>query len=378
MPHEMGPSASDSESLDEHARARRLLNEDAPSEGETSEAELDSNRAPTFSHEENIPDDEYGAIDDVPLLPHERPSVVREHSGSSTGLANYAKQAPPSPSFFTKRTGTSIFRNRSHPSSLPHSLPRSDADDEDLLDPSLEAFPTQREHILERVATIGSHLPEDEAVLSLSGTHSPEFSIASQACSSVDLVPIGSHTSLRRIAEEALMETDEDEDMDLGSPVLQMASGANVSASKEASADDDQVLGDELVTPMPQEERQDYFCENQEEVGSVKKDDCSQDLGTADGVLKNDGADDKITTLPGWWKSSAIDRPASALDPILTAPYTTQETVASAKRGKPQVSFNVAGPKNLVKTPASPRDNAAATGEHPNIFVRIWRKLFSE
>jgi hypothetical protein len=73
---------------------------------------------------------------------------------------------------------------------------------------------------LERVATIGSHLPEDDAPQSPTNTHSP--AILSQACSSIELAPIGSHTSLHCITEDALAETEEDE-MTLDSPAMELS-----------------------------------------------------------------------------------------------------------------------------------------------------------
>lgn len=163
---------------------------------------------------------------DVPLLPHERDSAVISQSGSELG----EEGALTSPRYSTieGESGSAkelfgrppMFRARTNSSTLPHKLPRSDAEDENLLDPSLERFPTDREQILQRVATIGLHLPEDQTLED--SVHSPVLSVLSQACSSVDLVPVKSYASLASVPEADNSDEDEEDDADaesLSSPI---------------------------------------------------------------------------------------------------------------------------------------------------------------
>jgi hypothetical protein len=157
-----------------------------------------------FEDDVAYPDD-YGS--EVPLLPHERDYREESRDGSEISGGDLAFQ-------YETATDSSIignhqyFLNRtSSTSSLPHRLPRSDEEDEDLQDPSLERFPTNREQILERVATIGTHLPVDETRES---PNSPDFSAKSMTCSSADLRANISHTSLKPVDEE---EDPEEEDL---------------------------------------------------------------------------------------------------------------------------------------------------------------------
>ncbi|KAF2686296.1 hypothetical protein K458DRAFT_210632 [Lentithecium fluviatile CBS 122367] len=378
LAHETGLSVSNLNSSSEGSRARRSL-----SEGDQSEDDAED-RAPTFSHEEeDNPDDGYGGLDDMPLLPHERPSAVSEHSSSDIFSENghpiFATQAA-SPTLFARRTSSRIFKARSNSSSLPHSLPRSDEDDENLLDPSLEFFPTQRERILERVATIGKHLPEDEAVLSPYDAHSPVFTVMSQACSSVDLAPIGSHTSLKRIAEEALLETEDEDVSTLPSPVLEIASRAGVGAgaSTEAAAPSIVVSGDEVATPMPQEanEAQKGFFERQQEAGMIEGFGGNKNISAAPYMQKNDGAADNAPTRNGKWTPEPIT-PASALDPVLTppiAPWVRFE--GTAKSSDCRVARPATGPMQLVQEPLREEQQPVAKASpRPPFFVRAWRRL---
>jgi hypothetical protein len=177
---------------------------------------------PKFLHEKAPVEDDDGGIEEAPLLPHERAvSHIRiDDMAARPGRASSSAWTSALSESSVNRRAGGIWRSRTSISStLPHKLPRSDAEDANLRDPSLEAFPTSRERILERVATIGSHLPEDDAPQSPTHTHSP--AVLSQACSSVDLAPIGSHTSLHCIAEEALAETEEDA-MSVESPAMEL------------------------------------------------------------------------------------------------------------------------------------------------------------
>ena len=350
-----------------------------------SDSAIYSDLAPKFPHEdEDISDDGDGGLDDAPLLPHERSSSTGKIAGSDfasgSGFLPAIAYQPPRSSFpiFARRISSRIWKSRSNSSSLPHSLPRSDAEDENLHDPSLEAFPTQRERIFERVATISTHLPEDESGQSHSGVNSPEVSVMSQACSSIDLAPIGSHTSLHRIAEDALMETEEDSDSALGSPVMELSFRTGTGTSSEAPALKAEA-GSESKTPMSQEKGGEYSKEgkNQQESDEteLKTRDDSEDASMNLGVQKNDGAGDNAPATSRRWTPDAIARPASALDPILTAPFTPSERtpakandrIAVANKGSPKVKFTESASRGG-------HENAPAA-HRPNIFVRAWRKL---
>ncbi|EUC37203.1 hypothetical protein COCCADRAFT_1796 [Bipolaris zeicola 26-R-13] len=172
------------------------------------------------------PHSNHGDDGDAPLLPHEREAETADHAGSVSSQ-DYAPFPTEKQSAFGYETEGAqnlfggpgrydFFKTRKN-SSLPHRLPRSDAEDEDLNDPSLERFPTNRDLILQRVASIGADLPEDEA------THehpcSPQPSVFSQACSSVDLAPVKSYTSLASVpeADDSDEEDDEQDTHDLDS-----------------------------------------------------------------------------------------------------------------------------------------------------------------
>ncbi|KAJ4984116.1 pt repeat family protein [Stagonosporopsis vannaccii] len=122
--------------------------------------------APTFSHEQNLPAEDHGE----PLLPHERGTASESRSGSerSFSMSPTTFEAPSFQNmdkhreFFGGSARHAFFRSRTSSSNLPNKLPRSDAEDTNLHDAGLEMFPVSREQILERVATIGHKLPEDE------------------------------------------------------------------------------------------------------------------------------------------------------------------------------------------------------------------------
>lgn len=233
MPHETDLSMPDASS--QFSKLRRRLNDEDDSfdvdERESSDfvrlarnansQPFDTARSPTFSHEDLHEDT--ANLDEAPLLPHERSGPSSEQSGSESGRLSFKKfdddPSTASP-IFGPHSSFNIFQRRSNSSSLPHRLPRSDEEDKDLHDPSLEAFPTSRHQILERVSTISNQLPEDEAVASPFDTYSPAYTVSSQACSSVDLAPIGSHVSLRAFSDDALLEADEEEDAANPPPAL--------------------------------------------------------------------------------------------------------------------------------------------------------------
>jgi len=174
-----------------------------------------------------------------------------EERGYQTTTDDMSKSFP----FFARRLP-------SYSSSLPHSLPRSDEEDNNLHDPRLEHFPIDRDQVFDRVADIGNRLPEDVLPMPSAALDSP--AVISQACSSVDLVPIrtSSSASLVSISEEDSPEGDDDregESMQLPSPVLQIAHRA--SRLSKMSPGNDFATGDGLATPMPQNARAGYFEE---------------------------------------------------------------------------------------------------------------------
>ncbi|OAL48469.1 hypothetical protein IQ07DRAFT_513908 [Pyrenochaeta sp. DS3sAY3a] len=178
---------------------------------------FDLGRVPTFPHERDDEDDELGRSHDLaPLLSHEqdfaqagKTSSEQASDYSPSGLSkrsSFSHETEESQELFGGNRRPNYFRARTNSSTLPHKLPQTDEDDENLRDPLLEKFPTQREQILERVASIGLQLPEDHAIEDT--LHSPQLSVFSQACSSVDLVPVKSYVSLASVPEA----DDSDED----------------------------------------------------------------------------------------------------------------------------------------------------------------------
>lgn len=178
---------------------------------------FDPDRVPTFPHESGDEDDDLdGSYDLAPLLPHEqglaqasKTSSDQASDDSPSGIqkrSSFSHETEESQELFGGNRRPNYFRARTNSSTLPHKLPQTDEDDENLRDPLLEKFPTQREQILERVASIGLQLPEDHAIEDT--LHSPQLSVFSQACSSVDLVPVKSYVSLASVPEA----DDSDED----------------------------------------------------------------------------------------------------------------------------------------------------------------------
>jgi hypothetical protein len=121
-------------------------------------------------HDDEDHEDYADGDDDAPLLPHERDTAAASNAGSDLSQDDIPFSLHNQPTFgyetdnaqelFGGSGRANIFRART--SSLPHKMAPTDAEDENLNDPSLEAFPTSRQQILERVATIGMHLPEDD------------------------------------------------------------------------------------------------------------------------------------------------------------------------------------------------------------------------
>jgi len=151
-----------------------------------SDSELD--QSPLLPHETGY--EQYADISDdlgVPLLPHERSSF-----SSQDGLGPQISVSESKSPRIVQESGshwspdrvrrTQFFVRRTTGQPLPSSLAASAVRDDDPNDPSLEPFPTARNEILERVATISHRLPEDETI-DAATVHSPAIS---QACSSTD------------------------------------------------------------------------------------------------------------------------------------------------------------------------------------------------
>lgn len=241
--------------------------------------ELD--HAPTFAHEQDLLTEDYGA----PLLSHERDFATESMSGSERSFSMSPTTYESAYPAFGQDTGSvhsNFFRTRTSSSTLPNKLPRSDAEDTNLHDPGLEAFPVGREQILERVATIGNKLPEDE-------THaaptSPQPSVLSQACSSVDLAPVKSHISLASVREDSEEEDEEEhaDDESLPSPMYMTQQGARFAREK-----------DPLATPHPDDSKQlGFIPEEKTRAPSTRAGGSSE----ADSVGKNDGTRDNVNRL---------------------------------------------------------------------------------
>ncbi|KAL5119326.1 hypothetical protein ACEQ8H_002813 [Pleosporales sp. CAS-2024a] len=310
---------------------------------------------------------------DTPLLPHERSQArdfaTAEHSdteeGSGFKLQNqptfdYEDAGESAKALFDGRVRSGIFRKPSHSSTLPHKLPKTDEEDKDLVDPYLERFPTHREQILARVATIGLHLPEDEPMDN--HTHSPVHSVFSQACSSVDLVPVKSYASLASVPEAA--DSDEEEfeahaDVEsLPSPVV-MSFG---SASRPQGRDP-------YATPLPDESKQ--LGHDEDRAGQDSVDDTARS-SEADSIAMTDGV--RETTL-GKLHETTVS-PSQLLSPVSSLLLSGSKVQPTDQDTSTLVSESeLRQRQNLTQTKAaavsgrqaqenSPNDAVASTSDH--------------
>ncbi|KAF1831248.1 hypothetical protein BDW02DRAFT_606964 [Decorospora gaudefroyi] len=305
-----------------------------------------------YEDEEEYPDGDDG---DAPLLPHERDSALASNASSdfSADDAPFSLNSHPTLGYETDNANTcfgasgrsNMFRARTNSSNLPHKLPQSDAEDENLNDPSLERFPTSREQILERVATIGLHLPEDEIMHD--HPHSPQMSVLSQACSSVDLVPVKSYTSLPSVPEAEDSDDEEEENQDvesLPSPVFIGQNTSRMSNPPPAFARDPQ------ATPIPDKSKQLDIKDNKSETPNSHTAESSE----ADSVDRNDGAKDVshlLSTL-----SDAVSAPTRIMKPTWTP--ATCEPKTTAKENNP-----VSDPDSEVRKRRAMVEDSAQTSE---------------
>jgi hypothetical protein len=285
---------------------------------------IQPDEAPTFTHED-LPNGEVEHYEehDTPLLPHERDFAIPDRSSpEEDGLTfnsrpTFGYETDSAKNIFGGTGRPGIFRKRTHSSSLPHSMPQTDAEDENLLDPSLERFPTSRERILDRVATIGLHLPEDQTMEE--HIHSPVMSVLSQACSSVDLVPVKSYISLASVAESD--EDDEEVNGDihsLPSPVVSHFSSASPRFARDPHA-----------TPLPDDSKRLGFAENQ--IGQAQVD-RSVHSSEAESVPKTDGTKEPVLVE----LQDVIASSNQVLNPI-TPPLTPEKSNTSSTEDVAQV-----------------------------------------
>lgn len=333
---------------------------------------LDPNRAPSFSHEDVHSEDDhfdtYGE-DDTPLLPHERASAVTSGSSPEDGAFSNDGAAQ---DFFKRGSQASIFRNRTNSSRLPHKLPLTDAEDVNLSDPSLERFPVNRAQILERVASIGLHLPEDETMEE--HVHSPVMSDFSQACSSVDLVPVKSYTSLASVPEADDSDEEQDEDSDsLYSPMaMKFSSAARFARASRA-------------TPLP-----DHSKRHEIDKGSSKpeSDTRATQSNEPDNLAKTDGVKEVamniieqlvetpvqlITPPPEPEKRSAATKNQN--DVIVTEPQLRQRQVPKddfQKGSQPPTSeYADEATPNRAVTSTAPQTLATDNESFLQTFIRV-------
>ncbi|KAH7075992.1 hypothetical protein FB567DRAFT_452479 [Paraphoma chrysanthemicola] len=320
LPHETGFSSYKGSEVTTDSR-----DEDEGYEARSFEPDL----APTFNRRHNLNNgDEYdeGYDDDVPLLPHERgDSAIADHSGSDEeipftlhGQPTFSYETDGEKQLFGGSGRPPVFRTRTNSSTLPHKLPRSDEEDENLLDPSLERFPTSRDQILERVATIGRHLPEDETTED--HIHSPVMSVLSQACSSVELAPVKSYTSLASVPEDDYSDENEMDDVaSLPSPMMINTGRFPMGFARDPHA-----------TPKPDSGLAETTRDSNEETSQAHTTQTSE----ADSVGKSDGAKDSIL-------SKLKDASATAKDVALpnTQPQSTEKsgTSSSEEQSAPPV-----------------------------------------
>lgn len=329
LPHETGflqykdsEIATKSDFLDDDVSEPRHYSNNNDNEGYRGNA-IEPDEVPTFTHEDFDDEDNGHGDDDTPLLPHERDIAIQDDASpeeggqfSLYGQPTFGYETDNAKDLFVGSGRPNIFRTRNNSSTLPHKLPPSDADDENLDDPSLERFPTNREQIFQRVQTIGVHLPEDQPMDD--DLHSPAMSILSQACSSVDLAPVKSYTSLASVPEADDSDEEEMDDGDIESLPSPMVLNLS-SAAKDFARDPH-------VTPMPVENKRVGWKEDEAADKSASHTTRSSE---ADSVGKNDGAKDfRLSNL-----QEAIATPANVFNTI-TPPLTPEKHDIVTKNDK--------------------------------------------
>jgi hypothetical protein len=314
--------------------------------------DFEPDEAPTFTHEDGGDNDDAYQEDDTPLLAHER-----SHEGDFASTYNSSPEedgeftlknqltfgnedaGESARALFSGRGRPGIFRARTNSSALPHKLPKTDEEDDALADPSLERFPTRRQQILERVATIGLHLPEDESMEE--HLQSPVMSVLSQACSSVDLAPVKSYTSLASVPEADDSDEEEEADGDVDSIPSPMV--MNFGSASRAFARDPH------ATPMPNESRQLGDAGNNSDPMPADR---TTQSSEADSVAKIDGAKEAVLTK----LHESIASPSKILSPI-TPPLTPENEDKPTGNDR---ATHVSGPQ-VRQRQILKEDEAAAT-----------------
>ncbi|KAE8831061.1 hypothetical protein PTNB85_07648 [Pyrenophora teres f. teres] len=405
LPHEAGEDSIDKV---DHAPISEQAIEDDGGNTTDPEGEDELDRYPLLSHEGGFSDykgslvtTEYEGFEDeepehympydedrdddgdAPLLPHERESAVASDAGSTFSQDDvpFSLESQPSFGYESDRTKElfngsgrqDIFRSRTNSSKLPHRIPQSDAEDENLNDPSLERFPTNRDQIFERVASIGLHLPEDEAMHD--HPQSPQPSVLSQACSSVDLVPVKSYTSLASVPEAD--DSDEDGD-DNGNAHEQryefeaLSSPVYISQKRIRMEKPTEFARDPNATPVMEEGKQLGQPADLGEAESVDKHDGANDVSCASNALHD--AISKVET-----KTTAKEtHPVAELDSELR-----QRRVPAAQSPKPSDDSSPPPPpaKLTAEDKVAKAVSASALAQQPenrndNLFAYIFGAVF--
>ncbi|KAF2465763.1 uncharacterized protein BDR25DRAFT_82866 [Lindgomyces ingoldianus] len=320
-----------------------------------------SERAPTFLHE-NIGEERYDS--EAPLLPHERsPSPPSIEGSSSSSMPSSPLKESSAPTFPHERPTTNgkFFAKRTSTGGLPDILPKSDEEDEDLHDPSLEQFPIGREEILERVSSIGRQMPEDQTHLTRSTGLESVVEERSEPGSSPDLPsPVVAHSTpaMTQSAEVSVVPSP-------GSPDEPAKPSAAV---EELAVVSSETPADEPTTsPSAAEEHTDIQAtpvtnaaavqtqQNREPDKTTQREASQSD---AEGVQKHNGPNDGSKD---WGKLyDSIARPATALDPF-TPPMTPERKIESqdteAAPGSASERKHVRQPTSdsMKITPAPPR-----------------------
>ncbi|KAL1796732.1 hypothetical protein ACET3X_005272 [Alternaria dauci] len=383
LPHETGFTEDDGadtesdEERDELDRYPLLSHESGFSDYKGSEtltkSEYSENREPQHygPYGDDEDEDNRDAEDgDTPLLPHERESAIVSSTGSDFSQddapfslekqSTFGYETDNARALFGSVGRHDFFRGRTG-SNLPHRLPPSDAEDQDLNDPSLERFPTNRESILARVATIGMHLPEDESMHDR--PHSPQPSVLSQACSSIDLMPVKSYASLASVPEDENSDEDEGDHHDLDSMPSPVYISHNTTRRSSPPA---RFVRDPYATPFADDSKQlGHAFDNNNNIDEPSNH--TQESSEAESIAKHDGARDM--SLAHSALIDAISTPVnvakSATKPVTSEPKTTTSESHPVSNLDSELRQRRAvleeSPQTKEGTPESARDDVSVT-----------------
>ncbi|KAI5380753.1 hypothetical protein J4E82_000711 [Alternaria postmessia] len=414
LPHETGfteDDGADTESDDERNELDRyplLSHESGFSDYKRSEtltkSEHSENREPqhygAYGNEDEDEGNRDAEDDDTPLLPHERESAFVSSTGSDFSQDDAPFSLEKQPTFgyetdnarelFGAADRHDFFRGRTG-SNLPHRLPQSDAEDQDLNDPSLERFPTNRESILARVATIGMHLPEDESMHER--PHSPQPSVLSQACSSIDLVPVKSYASLASVPEDENSDEDEGYHHDLDSMPSPVYISHNTTRRSSpparfvrdpyaaSLADDNEKLGDAFDTKI---DEPGSHTQESSEAESVAKHDGAKDISVAHSALLDaisapvnmaKSATELVTSEPKTTTSEA--HPVSNLDSELRQRRAVLEESSQTEEEMPESTADDVSITDKIVEAAKPALAQRSDYRRDNFLQHLFRAMFA-